>query len=45
MVMVIGPLKNKAEAKAEAKKAADKSARSDAPVAEQPTDSAAEAAE
>ena len=45
MVMVIGPLKNKAEAKAEAKKAADKSARSDAPVAEQPTDSAADAAE
>jgi translation initiation factor IF-3 len=26
MVMVIGPLKNKAEAKAEAKKAADKAA-------------------
>ena len=45
MVMVIGPLKNKAEAKAEAKKAAEKSARSDAPAAEQPTDSAAEAAE
>ncbi len=45
MVMVIGPLKNKAEAKAEAKKAAEKSGRTDADAAQQPTDSAAEAAE
>ena len=45
MVMVIGPLKNKAEAKAEAKKAAEKPARESEPVAEQPTESAAPAAE
>lgn len=45
MVMVIGPLKNKAEAKAEAKKAAEKSGRTDGDAAQQPTDSAAEAAE
>ena len=41
MVMVIGPLKNKAEAKAEAKRAAEKG--SPAPVASEntePTDSA-----
>ena len=44
MVMVIGPLKNKADAKAEAKKAAEKAAK--AAVAEQPNQSAAaEAAE
>jgi hypothetical protein len=45
MVMVIGPLKNKAEAKAEAKKAAEKSGRTEADAAQQPTDSAADAAE
>jgi translation initiation factor IF-3 len=32
MVMVIGPLKNKAEAKAEAKKAASKAEAKDAPA-------------
>ncbi len=45
MVMVIGPHKNKAEAKAEAKKAAEKPAPESTPVAEQPTESAAPAAE
>jgi translation initiation factor IF-3 len=45
MVMVIGPLKNKAEAKAEAKKAAEKPAAEAAPATEQPTESAAPAAE
>jgi translation initiation factor IF-3 len=44
MVMVIGPLKNKADAKAEAKKAAEKAAK--AATAEKPNESAAaEAAE
>ena len=44
MVMVIGPLKNKADAKAEAKKAADKAKKAES--AEQPKESAAaEAAE
>jgi len=38
MVMVIGPLKNKAEAKAEAKRAAEKPA-AQAPVAAEPTES------
>ena len=42
MVMVIGPLKNKADAKAEAKKAADKAKRAES--AEQPKESAAEPA-
>jgi translation initiation factor IF-3 len=48
MVMVIGPLKNKADAKAEAKKAADKlskAAAKDQVSPEQPKESAAEAAE
>ena len=48
MVMVIGPLKNKADAKAEAKKAADKLSKSAAKEQvspEQPKESAAEAAE
>ena len=45
MVMVIGPHKNKAEAKAEAKKAAEKPTPESTPVAEQPTESAAPAAE
>ena len=45
MVMVIGPLKNKAEAKAEAKKAADKPAKPAETATEQPTEAAAEAAE
>jgi translation initiation factor IF-3 len=48
MVMVIGPLKNKADAKAEAKKAADKlskAAAKDQESPEQPKESAAEAAE
>jgi translation initiation factor IF-3 len=45
MVMVIGPLKNKAEAKAEAKKAAEKPATESVTEAEQPTESAAPAAE
>ncbi|MEY4993423.1 MAG: hypothetical protein RIS82_545 [Actinomycetota bacterium] len=44
MVMVIGPLKNKADAKAEAKKAADKAAKATVSP-EQPNESAAEAAE
>ena len=43
MVMVIGPLKNKADAKAEAKKAAEQ--RNAAPATEQPTEAAAPAAE
>jgi hypothetical protein len=44
MVMVIGPLKNKADAKAEAKKAADKAKKAESE--EQPKKSAAvEAAE
>ena len=42
MVMVIGPLKNKADAKAEAKKAAEKAAK--AAPAEKPNESAAEEA-
>ncbi len=46
MVMVIGPLKNKAEAKAEAKRAAEKTAGAVAPVATtEPTESAAVAEE
>jgi translation initiation factor IF-3 len=46
MVMVIGPLKNKAEAKAEAKRAAEKTASAVAPVATtEPTESAAVAEE
>ena len=48
MVMVIGPLKNKADAKAEAKKAADKLSKAAAKEQvspEQPKESAAEAAE
>ncbi len=45
MVMVIGPHKNKAEAKAEAKKAAEKPAAESTPATEQPTESAAPAAE
>ncbi|MEY4263125.1 MAG: hypothetical protein RLY88_833 [Actinomycetota bacterium] len=44
MVMVIGPLKNKADAKAEAKKAADKAAKAAASPA-QPNEPAAPAAE
>ena len=39
MVMVVGPLKNKAEAKAEAKRAAEKAEKS-APVASEPTEPA-----
>jgi len=43
MVMVIGPLKNKADAKAEAKKAAEKAAKLSAMTeAKEPTESAAE---
>jgi len=48
MVMVIGPLKNKAEAKADAKRAADKAAKSapsDAALETQPKESVAEAAD
>ena len=39
MVMVVGPHKNKADAKAEAKRAAERSQK-DAPAASEPTDSA-----
>jgi len=42
MVMVVGPHKNKADAKAEAKRAAERSQK-DAPAASEPTDSAPEA--
>jgi translation initiation factor IF-3 len=47
MVMVIGPLKNKAEAKAEAKRAAERPAQAEAPAAAEPTEAAvaAESAE
>ena len=43
MVMVIGPLKNKAEAKAEAKRAAERPAQAEAPAAAETTEAAVEA--